>query len=141
MTANAADSRIQPAVSAYRLWYTTSDRAGPAAVRVGEHVLVDAAAVARDVVQQEVAGLGEVAAPVEQRDDLALVALDRATASGCSSIVARRNSIPYFSAKPSNWPWPSIGRPGQRREQRRHADVLVALAELLDRRSSRRGCS
>ena len=55
-------------------------------------------------------------------------------ASGCSSIVARRNSIPYFSANPSNWPCPNIGRPGQRRQQRRHAEVLVALAELLDRR-------
>ncbi len=33
-------------------------------------------------------------------------------ASGCSSIVARRNSIPYFSAKPSNWPCPNIGSPG-----------------------------
>ena len=20
--------------------------------------------------------------------------------------------MPYFSAKPSNWPWPNIGRPG-----------------------------
>ncbi len=32
---------------------------------------------------------------------------------GSSSSVARRNSMPYFSRKPSTWPWPSIGRPGR----------------------------
>jgi hypothetical protein len=45
--------------------------------------------------------------------------------------VARRNSIPYFSAKPSGRGWHR--QAGQRGEQRRDADVLVALAELLDR--------
>ncbi len=65
----------------------------------------------RQVVEQEVVGLGEAAPPVEQRDDLPLVAGDQPLVRRSSS-VARRNSIPYFSPKPSTWPWPSIGRPG-----------------------------
>ena len=42
--------------------------------------------------------------------------------------------MPYFSRKPSICPWPNIGRPGQRGQQRADAEVLVAGAELLDGR-------
>ena len=41
--------------------------------------------------------------------------------------------MPYFSAKPSIWPCPNIGRPGIVDHQRADAEVLVALAELIDR--------
>ena len=96
-------------------------------------MLVDPAAVARDVVQQEVARLGEVAAPVEQRDDLALVALDQPRVG---LLVHRRppELHPVLLGEPLELAVPEHRQPGQRRQQRRHADVLVALAELLDRR-------
>ena len=54
----------------------------PGAVGVREHVLVDATRVVLEVVEQEVGGLGEVAAPVEDRDDLALVARDEPLVHG-----------------------------------------------------------
>ena len=53
--------------------------------------------------------------------------------SGRSSRIARRNSMPYFSPKPCDLAVAEHRQPGQRGQHRRHAEVLVALAELLDR--------
>ena len=96
-------------------------------------MLVDAAAVGREVVQQEVARLGEVAAPVEQRDDLALVALDQPRVR---LLVHRRppELHPVLLGEALELAVPEHRQARQRREQRRDADVLVALAELLGRR-------
>ena len=87
----AADEALRPARRLARIGRRLADRAGgrpelrvvddqrarrPRPVGVGQHALVHAAAVGHEVVEQEVVRLGEPAAPVEQREDLALVPLD-----------------------------------------------------------------
>ena len=57
-----------------------------------------------------------------------------------SSYFARRYSMPYFSVKPSTWPWPNIGSPGM-------VDITVATPKYLSplpncsTAVSRRDCS
>ena len=110
--ANPTDSGSGPPSTPYRLLTTTSDRSPPGPdVRVGEHVLAHGPVVADDVVQQEVARAGEPAPALEERHDLALVAgqhalVDRLVPAGL------RELVPVALRNPSNWPWPSIGRPG-----------------------------
>jgi hypothetical protein len=78
------------------------------AVGVGEDVFVHRAVAGEKVVEQEVAALGKEPAALEQRRNLALVALDEPVVGRL--VVARpRYSMPYFSVKPSIWPWPNMG--------------------------------
>ncbi len=104
-------------------------RTGP--VRVGEDVLVDRAVVGQQVVQQEVAGLGEPGTPVQQREDLALVPLDQAAVR---LLVEGRPAELHavLLAEALDLAVAEHRQPGQRGQDRRHAEVLVALAELLD---------
>ena len=105
---------------------------GARPVRVGEHVLVDAPGVVPEVVQQEVRGLGEVPATVEQGHDLALVAGDQPLVD---VLVHRRPAELHavLLGEALELPVPEHRQAGEGREERGHADVLVALAELLDR--------
>ena len=85
---------------------------GPAPVRVGEDVLDDRAVRRR---RRRRAGSRPRPAYRRARGGAARSRARTARSSssfGCSSRRARRNSIPYFSAKPSIWPWPIIGSPG-----------------------------
>ena len=88
--------------------------------------------VGREVVQQEVVRLGEPGPPVEQREDLALVALDEPRVR---LLVEHRPPELHavLLAEALDLPVAEHRQPGQRRQHRRHAEVLVALAELLDR--------
>ena len=85
-----------------------------------------------EVVQQEVVRLGEPRPPMEQREDLALVALDEPRVG---LLVERRppELHPVLLAEALDLAVAEHRQPGQRRQDRRHAEVLVALAELLDR--------
>ena len=95
-------------------------------------MLVDAAVVGDEVVQQEVARLGEPRPAMEQREDLALVAFDQPRVR---SLVERRAAELHavLLAEALDLAVPQHRQPGQRRHHRRDAEVLVALAELLDR--------
>ena len=70
---------------------------------------------------------------MEQREDLAFVALDQ---PWVRPLVEDRPAElhPVLLAKALDLAVTEHRQPGQRREDRRHAEVLVALAELLDRR-------
>ena len=88
--------------------------------------------VGHEVVQQEVARLGEPGPPVEQREDLALVALDQPRVR---ALVERRPAElhPVLLAEALDLAVAEHRQPGQRREDGGHPEVLVALAELLER--------
>ena len=77
-------------------------------------------------------GLGEPGPPVEQREDLALVALDEPRVG---LLVERRapELHPVLLAEALDLAVAEHRQAGQRRHDRRDAEVLVALAELLDR--------
>ena len=81
------------------------------AVRVRQDGLVDVPAAVHQVVEQEVVRLREPGARWRS-GKISRSCRSTSHGSGRSSSIARRNSIPYFSPKPSTWPWPSIGRPG-----------------------------
>ena len=68
-----------------------------AAVRVRVDVLVDGAVVAHEVVQQEVVDLGEQVASMQQRGDLALVALDEP--AGRAARPSRRGGTPSRTSR------------------------------------------
>ena len=122
------------------MWYRTSDRSRSGPVRIGEHCFIDARRLGDQVVEQEVVRLREPGAPVEEREDLALVALDE---PGVGLLVEHRPTELHavLLAEALDLPVPEHRQPGERRQDRRDAEVLVALAELLERRSSRPGCS
>ena len=80
-------------------------------VRIGEDILDQVAAARDHVVQPEVGRAGEPPPLPEERHDLGLEVADQPGVRLLSSR-ARWNSIPYFSVKPSIWPWPIIGSPG-----------------------------
>ena len=110
------------------------ERALPARadVRVREHVLANRPVVSPDVVQEEVAHLGELGAPVEQgHDDPPVV--------GVQALVhlldhARSTELhPVLLGEALELAVPEHRQPGHRRHERRDAEVLVARAELLDR--------
>ena len=69
---------------------------------------------------------------MEEREDLALVALDQPRVR---LLVERRPAElhPVLLAEALDLPVAEHRQPGQRRQHRRHAEVLVALAELLER--------
>ena len=76
--------------------------------------------------------LGEPGPPVEQREDLALVACHQPRVR---LLVERRapELHPVLLAEALDLAVAQHRQPGQRGHDRRDADVLVALAELLDR--------
>jgi hypothetical protein len=96
-------------------------------------VLVDRAIVAHEVVQQEVRRVGEPCPPVEQREDLALVPLHQPR---IGSLVERRTPELHavLLAEAVDLAMAEHRQPGHRGHDHRHAEVLVALAELLERR-------
>ena len=102
-------------------------------VRVGEDRLVDDARRRHQVVQQEVARLGEPGAAVEEREDLALVTLDQPRVG---LLVEHRPAELHavLLAEALDLPVAEHRQPGECREDGRDAEVLVALAELLERR-------
>ena len=103
-----------------------------AAVRIGEDVLIDAAR-GDEVVEQEVARLGEPGASVEEREDLALVTLDE---PGIRALIQRGppELHPVFLAVPLDLAVAQHREARECRHDHRDAEVLVALAELLERR-------
>ena len=90
------------------------------------------AAVAHEVVQQEVARLGEPGASVQQREDLALVALDEPRVG---PLVQRGPAVLHavLLAEPLDLAVAEHRQAGHGGHDHRHAEVLVALAELLER--------
>ena len=104
-----------------------------APVREREHVFVDVAVGREHIEQQEVAHIGEHVTALEQREDLALVALDEPAVRGLLLECA-----PEFHPVPLgeslDLPVAEHRQAGQRDHQRAHAEVLVALPELVHRR-------
>ena len=90
------------------------------------------AARRREVVQQEVGRLGEPGPLVEQREDLALVARDQPRVG---LLVEHRPPELHavLLAEALDLPVAEHRQAGQGRQHRGDAEVLVALAELLDR--------
>ena len=132
LTANGTESRTQPGRVAVPVVIEDERPRSAAPVGVRVDVLVDPAAVGRQVVQRELVGLGEVPAPAQQRHDLALVARDQPLVR---ALVQR--GAPELHAvllgEALELPVAEHRQAGQRREERRDAEVLVALPELLDR--------
>ena len=107
--------------------------AGRADVRVGVDVLAHAPVVADDVVQQEVARPREPGTAVQDGHDLAVVArlealVDRLVPGSPAEL------HPVALAEPLELAVAEHRQAGQRRHERRHAEVLVTAAELLDGR-------
>src|SRR4029078_2337755 len=93
-------------------------------------VLVAVPAVGARPVEQELAGFREPRPPMEQGEDLSLVALDEPRIG--MLVQGRAPDLPpVLLAEALDLPVAQHRQPGQRREDRRHAEVLVALAELL----------
>ncbi len=78
-------------------------------------------------------GLGEPRAPVQEREDFALVPLDK---TDVRALVPGRSSElhPVLLAEALDLAVSQHGQPGQGGQDGRHAEVLVTLAELLERR-------
>ena len=84
-----------------------------------------------EVVEQEVRALGEEPAALEQRRDLALVALDEPMIG--IFLVARPAVFhAVFFCESLDLAVAEHGQPGQRRHHDRDAKIFIALAELID---------
>ena len=95
-------------------------------------MLVDRRPSRHEVVQQEVVRLGE---PARRWRSGKISRSWRSTShgSGCSSSVGAPELHPVLLAEALDLAVAQHRQPGQRRHERRDAEVLVALAELLDR--------
>ena len=101
-------------------------------VRVGEDVFVHVAGAGDEVVQEEVVRLGEPRASVEQREDLAFVPLDKPR---IGTFVEGRAAEFHAVLFPESLDL-AVAEHRQARkggQDGRDAEVLVALAELLQR--------
>ena len=101
------------------------------AVGVREDVLVHRAAGMEEVVEQEVRALGKEPAALEQRRNLALVALDKPVIG--IFLVARPAVLhAVLLCESLDLAVAEHGQAGQRGHHDRDAEVFVALAELVD---------
>ena len=101
------------------------------AVGVGEDVFVDRPVLVPEVVEGEVFAFGEDAAVLEQGGDLSLVALDEVFARplvhlGLLVLHAVALGVAFDLAVAEH------GQAGEGGEERGYAEVLVAVAELVD---------
>src|SRR4051794_6520023 len=99
-------------------------------IRIGEDSVIDAVC-GHEVVEQEVGRPREPAPPMEQREDLPLVSLDQPWV-GFLGDHRPPELHPVLLAEPLHLAMTEHRQPGERREHRRDAEVLVTLAELLD---------
>ena len=104
------------------------------AVGVGKDILVHLAVVREEVVEQEVAALGKEPAALEQRGNLAHVALDHPR---IGVLVVARALILHavLLGEALDLAVAEHGQAGQRGHHRRHAEAFIALAELIDSRA------
>ena len=101
------------------------------AVGVGEDVFVDCAVARPEVVESEVGAVGKDAAVLEQRGDLALVARDEALV-GPLVHLGRLELHAVALGEAFDLAVAEHGQAGERGEQGADAEVLVAVAELVD---------
>ena len=104
------------------------------AIGVGKDVFVHLAVVRKEVVEQEVAALGKEPAALEQRGNLAFVALDH---PGIGVFVVARPLVLHavLLGEALDLAVAEHRQAGQRGHHRRNAKAFIALAELIDGRA------
>ena len=103
-------------------------------VGVSEDVLVHLARIREEVVEQEVAALGKEPAALEQRGNLAFMALDH---PGIGVLVVARALVLHavLFGEALDLAVAEHGQAGQRGHHRRNSEAFIALAELIDGRA------
>ena len=105
-----------------------------AAIRVGKDIFVHLARIQKEVIEPEVSAFGKEPAMLQQRRNLAIMALDHPRIG--TLVIARPPVLhPVFLGEPFDLAMTEHGQAGQCGHHHCHAKAFVALAKLVNSRA------